>query len=85
MLAAVKRDEDQPEVSLRPQTLSEFIGRPLDVSRRLGGKRQGRKQKQQDEGEAPLEERQMPGHSPPPRFAWKRQVGRAPLGGPISL
>jgi len=26
MLAAVKRDEDQPEVSLRPQTLSEFIG-----------------------------------------------------------
>ena len=28
MLAAVKRDEDQPEVSLRPQTLSEFIGQP---------------------------------------------------------
>ena len=28
MLAAVKRDEDQPEVSLRPQVLSEFIGQP---------------------------------------------------------
>src|SRR5512147_118479 len=28
MLAAVKRDEDQPEVSLRPQTLTEFIGQP---------------------------------------------------------
>ena len=28
MLAAVKGDEDQVEVSLRPQTLSEFIGQP---------------------------------------------------------
>jgi Holliday junction DNA helicase RuvB len=28
MLAAVKRDEDQPETSLRPQVLSEFIGQP---------------------------------------------------------
>ena len=28
MLAAVKGDEDQAEVSLRPQTLSEFIGQP---------------------------------------------------------
>ena len=28
MLAAVKRDDDQGEVSLRPQTLSEFIGQP---------------------------------------------------------
>ena len=26
VLAAAKRDDDQPEVSLRPQTLSEFIG-----------------------------------------------------------
>src|SRR5680860_1304531 len=26
MLAAVKRDEDQPDAALRPQTLSEFIG-----------------------------------------------------------
>jgi len=26
MLAAVKRDEDQADVSLRPQTLAEFIG-----------------------------------------------------------
>ena len=28
MLAAVKRDEDRGEVSLRPQTLAEFIGQP---------------------------------------------------------
>jgi Holliday junction DNA helicase RuvB len=28
MLAAAKRDDDQPEVSLRPQVLSEFIGQP---------------------------------------------------------
>jgi Holliday junction DNA helicase RuvB len=26
MLAAVKRDEDHADVSLRPQTLAEFIG-----------------------------------------------------------
>ena len=28
MLAASRRDEDQGETSLRPQTLSEFIGQP---------------------------------------------------------
>jgi Holliday junction DNA helicase RuvB len=28
VLAAAKRDDDQPEVSLRPQTFSEFIGQP---------------------------------------------------------
>jgi Holliday junction DNA helicase RuvB len=28
VLAAAKRDDDQPEVSLRPQVLSEFIGQP---------------------------------------------------------
>jgi len=28
MLAAVKRDEDQADVSLRPQSLNEFIGQP---------------------------------------------------------
>ncbi|MGC2410167.1 MAG: Holliday junction branch migration DNA helicase RuvB, partial [Methyloceanibacter sp.] len=28
MLASVRRDEDQAETSLRPQTLSEFIGQP---------------------------------------------------------
>jgi Holliday junction DNA helicase RuvB len=28
MLAAARRDEDQGETSLRPQTLSEFIGQP---------------------------------------------------------
>jgi Holliday junction DNA helicase RuvB len=28
MLAAAKRDDDQPEMSLRPQVLSEFIGQP---------------------------------------------------------
>ena len=26
MLAAAKRDEDQPDAALRPQTLAEFIG-----------------------------------------------------------
>ena len=29
VLAAAKRNDDQPEVSLRPQTLSEFIGLSL--------------------------------------------------------
>ncbi|HBH42240.1 MAG TPA: Holliday junction branch migration DNA helicase RuvB, partial [Rhizobiales bacterium] len=28
VLAAAKRDDDQPEMSLRPQVLSEFIGQP---------------------------------------------------------
>ena len=28
MLAASRRDEDQAETSLRPQTLGEFIGQP---------------------------------------------------------
>ncbi len=57
--------------------------RPLDVARRLGGKRQGRHQEQQDEKKRPRKGCPTPGHSPPPRFAWKRQVGRAPLAGPF--